>query len=385
MKRYCKQIDITNLNLIEYAIISCLKGKYFRHDTIELFYKNDPFKRNFNTIQDCLVYKDKDTISFIIENIAKNIQKELINKNLQFTLPKHDIRYDTSCHKWRDISIYTIKQQIYNYIAVLGLNDIFKRIGEYQCASIPNRGQAYGVKAIKHWIQNKQIIYVWKGDIKKCFPSIKREFIMNFLNKYVANSNLLWLINELLKTNDGLSIGSYLSQWLCNLYLSQLYHYISEECYFIQNNKRVSLVSHVLFYMDDILILGKNKKHLLILTKLIHLKLKTMGLCLKDNWRLWKITSINFIDIMGIKIYLKYTTIRSRVFLRIRRTLKKAKQILDKHQKLSLKLAHKFIAYWGLLKNTNSFRIIKKYNAERTLLFAKEIISYASRNICYST
>ena len=52
---------------------------------------------------------------------------------------------------------------------------------------------------------------------------------MGFLRKYVANEPLLWLIETLIRTfKQGLSIGSYLSQFLCNLYLSQVYHYMAE-------------------------------------------------------------------------------------------------------------------------------------------------------------
>ena len=64
----------------------------------------------------------------------------------------------------------------------------------------------------------------------------------------------------------GLSIGSYLSQYLCNLYMSILYHEIKENMCRTRKgkrgNKRVNLVRHCLIYMDDILLIGPRKRDL---------------------------------------------------------------------------------------------------------------------------
>ena len=53
---------------------------------------------------------------------------------------------------------------------------------------------------------------------------------MEFLRKYIKNEPLLNLIEKLIGTFEaGLSIGSYLSQYLCNVFLSQIYHEIAEK------------------------------------------------------------------------------------------------------------------------------------------------------------
>ena len=73
---------------------------------------------------------------------------------------------------------------------------------------------------------------------------------MEFLRKHIKNDILLWLIETIINTFDkGLSIGSYLSQFLCNLYLSQLYHEISH-MHKIRKSRRnktseyISLIKH---------------------------------------------------------------------------------------------------------------------------------------------
>ena len=102
-----------------------------------------------------------------------------------------------------------------------------------------------------------------KLDVKKCFESIDHEMLMNFLKRHVKNEKLLYLIQTLIDSFEkGLSIGSYLSQYLCNLYMSILYHHIMENLYKTRRGKRVSLVRHCLIYMDDILMTGSQKRDL---------------------------------------------------------------------------------------------------------------------------
>lgn len=63
-------------------------------------------------------------------------------------------------------------------------------------------------------MRNKNIRYAGQCDISKCYPSIDRYKLMEFLRKYIKNEPLLELIEMLIMTFDtGLSIGSYLSQY----------------------------------------------------------------------------------------------------------------------------------------------------------------------------
>ena len=140
---------------------------------------------------------------------------------------------------------------------------------------------------------------------------------MEFLRRRIKNDKLLWLIEEILKTfGQGLSIGSYLSQTLANLYLSELYHYIEEECYVIKTRRgitrRYKLCSHVLFYMDDIMATSGNKTHLKMLSKLIGQKLNEMCLMYKCEPEIYPLKNKHFIDMLGFKIYRNKTTIRKR-------------------------------------------------------------------------
>ena len=337
MKRKCKDIDITDTKFIEECIVKCLNKKdKNRKDIHELF----------------------DTYGNV-SNLASIISYEITTQNLILKPIWYKEKYDNSCKKLRVIGIQDIKQQIYDYIAVNALQPVLTRIGVHQYASIKGRGPIKGVKRIKKWLRNDNIKYACKLDIKKCYESINRTKLMMFLKRIVKNDLLLWLIETLINTFEkGLAIGSYLSQYLCNLYLSELYHNIYENMFRYRKKKtgkrkRINLVNKCLFYMDDILLLGTNAKDLNKAVEYIKEDANEMGLTIKPSWRTFKINT--FIDIMGYRIYKNRITIRRRVFIRIKRTAIRFR----KHK--TIKMARRLLSYNGQLKNSNSY-IFRKRN-----------------------
>ena len=362
MKRYCKGIDITDKDLIYTAVVDCLAGKKNRRDVKALMQRYET-----------------------VDAIVATMQEEIRARNLQLKPMWYSIKEDSSSGKIRQIGIQDIKQQLYDYVAVYALRPAFARIGEYQCAAIPGRGQIYGLKAIQKWLRNPGIKYACKLDIRRCYESIDRGLLMDFLHRHIKNDPLLWLVHTLIATFDrGLSIGSYLSQYLCNLYLSDLYHEIAENMYKLRGRKRgckrVNLVHHVLFYMDDILLLGTSAKDMNAAAKRVIAKAAAMGLEVKPDWRTFRIadekgSSGGFIDMMGFRFYRKYTTIRSRVFLRLRRAFLRARR----RRTICLRTAQRCIAYFGFVLHTSSFTIAHKYKMYKIIRIAKEVISRESK------
>lgn len=125
MKRLCKDVDITDIEFIKQCINKCLKNKSKKRRDIAKLYKS---------------YQSLD-------ELAIEIQQEIINRNLNFPPIWTKEIVDASSLKIRTIGIQNIKQQIYDYIAVTGLDELTKRIGMYQC-SYKGKGQVYGAKAI---------------------------------------------------------------------------------------------------------------------------------------------------------------------------------------------------------------------------------------------
>ena len=402
MKKYCKDVIISDRSLISRATYNCLADKYSRNDTMKLF--SDISGLHVNQVH-CIYFRyGKRALFWIVEAIIDIVRGEILSGELDLPPIFYREKRDSSSFKLRRIGIQNVKQQIYDYIAVEAIRPFLKRIGRYQCASIPGRGQIYGIRAIKRWLKNKHYSYIAKADIKKCYESIDREKLMRFLELHIKNDSILWLIRTLIYTfEQGLSIGSYLSQFLCNLYLSQLYHFIAEKTSKVRKHKRpnkygkmqstVRRVHKQLFYMDDLLLIGKSSKDLHKTMKIIIKYAKEkLGLTIKENWVILKSNVCvksedkHFVDMMGFRVYRWRVIIRRNVFKRIRRIYMRVGKRIKIHKHIPVSSAKRVISYFGQIKEMNSRYFNKKYNVHIILKKSKEVLKdYAKRVFCRKT
>lgn len=375
MKRLCKDVDITDRGLISKAVYACLSKKYKRNDVVKYLSQVSDIKQEYIR---CIYYRyGKKAMYPFTEIVISKIQNEIKSGNISFPEIWYREKVDGSSGKIRRIGIQNIKQQLYDYIAVEGLKPVLKRIGEYQYASIEGRGTVKGKEVISHWIRNRNMRYFVKLDVRKCFESIDQNEMMEYLRRLVKNEPPLDLIELLLRSFErGLSIGSYLSQYLCNLYMSILYHEIKERMYRTRRGKhgekRVNLVRYCLIYMDDILMIGSRKIDLEKAVKLTVQKASEMGLQIKPNYQVRQIDG-NCIDMLGFKIYRTHTEIRGRTFLRVRRSFRRARK------RLTEGVARKCLSYYGYLKHTNSRRFQRKWKVRRTIKKCKGVIRNESK------
>ena len=397
MKRYLSKFNLT-YNVVKDCIYDCLNGtttrcsRWSRRDTAYFiaeyiidFYK----KKGYAYIPSInlmakkvhkMAINERSKLFPVVDYIAKEMYLEIKEKRIKLYPIKYDERYDPLAKKIRKIGISTIKQQCYDYIAVDCLKEMFlAKIGRYQCASLKYRGQLYGKQAIETWIRTnpKKCKWIFKADVKKCYPSISHDVLKNYLKRDVKNDDLLYVTFSLIDTyEEGLCIGSYLSQFLANYFLSYAYHYVTEMLYSERRQKRQNLIHHALFYMDDIILLGSNKKHVkkasMMLEKFLNDKL---SLELKPTHQLFPLDS-RPIDMMGYKIYTYKTTVRKRIFHNANKVFSRNKG----KDKISLKDSYKIISYYGYFKYTNSRGYIKKVKLNKTLKIAKEVISNETKS-----
>ena len=88
-------------------------------------------------------------------------------------------------------------------------------------------------------MRDKRVRWAVQADVKKCYESIDRKKLMGFLRHVVKGSpRVLWLIETLIGTHrHGLNIGCKLSQDLVNIYLSVLYHQLTEQVAVVQKRR----------------------------------------------------------------------------------------------------------------------------------------------------
>lgn len=162
-------------------------------------------------------------------------------------------------------------------------------------------GAAYAVKkAMKNEEKTK---YCLKLDIKKFYPSIDHDVLKYILRKKFKDSDLLWLLDEIIDSAPGVPIGNYLSQYFANLYLTYFDHWIKEEL----------SVEDYFRYADDIVIFSSSKEFLhQVLFKIRQYLKDHLKLEVKGNYQVFLVSSRG-VDFVGYKFFHKYILLRKSI------------------------------------------------------------------------
>lgn len=210
-------------------------------------------------------------------------------------------------------------------------------------ASLKGRGIHLALKnirkALKHDKENT--LYCYKIDVKKFYPNINNEILYKKLKRKFKDKKLLNLLHIIIFSmgKKGLPIGSLLSQYLANYYLSSFDHYCKE----------VMKLKHYYRYMDDIVVLAKDKKQLHEINKHFHKVLeKYFDLRIKENWQIFSV-DIRGIDFIGYRLFRDKTILRKRIY-------KKARYVFSRGYK------HKALpSYYGWCKHANVKTFMNKH------------------------
>lgn len=360
MKTYCKHSRITEPAFVRDCIEKFLKGKRSRRDVNEFLSRQSD-----------------------LDSLSRQIADEIGRGEYRFAPIRYFRRVEPISGKIRIIGRESIRHQIYDYVCGTALMPLFRaKVGRWQTASIPGRGIADARRAIKRWVREPSSKVFVKLDVRKCYPSISREVLKRLLSRDVGDGQLLDLTFHLIDRyagDDGLNIGSYLSQWLANYYLSYAYHYCERHLSKERVNRRTGetatrrLVTHVLFYMDDILLVGRSKRDLTIAVKRIRAYLHdTLRLEIHPTWNI-KHVGVEPIDMVGFTFYPDHTGVRAGIFLRARRSFRRYAR-----NPRSLRLAYRCASYYGWLKNSDSIQYRRRNNVDHIVRRARNTVA-ASR------
>lgn len=300
-------------------------------------------------------------------NLCVDIYRQIKDRSLSFIPIRYYERTEPNNGKVRLIGVQSIKQQVCDYLIVHMLQDMLNaKLGYYQCASVPNKGQVFAMKHLSKWYDEGG--YFVKLDVRKCYPSIDQSVLLNFLKKHIGCEDLLYVCESILATYEGgLNIGSYFSQYMANLVLSIAYHHV-ETLYKVRRGVRKNLVTHQLWYMDDCIMFSKSKHDLAIAAKdverfmrdFLHLELKP-----------WKICKCGFDDLDMVGYVMRSNTVRLR-----KSTWRRARRAFSRYSRAPcLRRAFRLISYWGFLKWTDG-----AFNTNNSKLFieARKMISVRS-------
>lgn len=212
-------------------------------------------------------------------------------------------------------------------------------------SSIKGRGIHRGLKRLHKALKDvDNTKYCLKLDIKKFYPSINQNLLINCIERKFKDKNLLTLLKEIITSCDkGVPIGNYTSQYFANFFLTPMDHWIKEEL----------AVKHYFRYCDDIVVLGPSKQYLKLLLQNISEYLKSVGLELKTNWQVFPV-DVRSVDFLGFKSYHTHTLVRKYIKQNFKRKLVRN----DKSTVLG--------SYWGIFCHANCTNLWEKYTGVKT-------------------
>ena len=144
--------------------------------------------------------------------------------------------------------------------------------------------------------------YCYKIDIRKFYPSITHSILKEVVRERIKDPDLLWLLDDIIDSADGVPIGNYISQHLANLYLSELDHMAKEEW----------KVKYYYRYADDIAALSDSKEFLHDLhDKVVRYLHEHRRLELKPNYQIFPVEARG-IDYVGYVTRHSYCRARKR-------------------------------------------------------------------------
>ena len=339
---YEKICDIEN---IKTAILKASLGKRSNHRVLEVL----------------------DNIDFYAQEISELLYMEeyIPSPYIKKTILDGASQKERTIYKPRFYPDQIIHWALMNQIQPILMRGMYA----YSCGSVPKRGSSYGQKYLQKVLSDdrKNTKYCLKMDVKKFYPSINNEILKQKFRRIIKDGKCLCLIDNIIDSETGLPIGNYTSQWFSNFFLQDLDHFIKEKL----------RIKYYVRYVDDLVLLGGNKRKLHRAKREIDLFLKHESLEIKKNWQVFKV-SIRPIDFLGFRFYGYKTTLRRRNSLRIRRRMRK----ISKKPFLTHGDACSIIAYWGWLKRSNSRLYYMKYvKPYVNIKIARKAVSYyAKRN-----
>ncbi len=296
-------------------------------------------------------YREVKKINKNPEQYLLKIQEDLIS--LKFTTSPYKIMTKkTSNGKIRTISkLPYFPDRIVQHAIMNVLEPLwFKSLIRDTYAAIKGRGIHDGVRRVKKGLQDKENTkYCLKIDIRKYYPSINNETLKKVIRAKIKDKRLLFLLDDVIDSSEGVPIGNYLSQYFGNLYLSEFDHWVKES----------EKIKYYYRYCDDIVVLHSDKAYLGWLLKKMRIELMDKrSLNIKGNWQIFPVESRG-IDFLGYVFYHDYTLLRKSIKMKCRKKIAKIK----KHG-LSMKpiaVISSVMSYMGWMNYANCRNLYNEY------------------------
>lgn len=266
---------------------------------------------------------------------------------LQKTFKNSKYKIFTKREKGKERQIFKLPyfpDRIIHHAILQILEPIWKRVlirDTYQ--SIKGRGVHSCKERIEKVLHGQKNMYCLKIDVRKFYPSVDNIILKSIIRKKIKDHDVLWLLDEIIDSTQGIPIGNYLSQYFGNLYLAYFDHWIKEKM----------KVKHYFRYCDDIVVLHNNKDYLqYLLVKIEYYFEKNLKLTMKSNYQVFPVRNRR-VDFLGFRFDHQNTYLRKSIAKAFKKKILNIDKLVNRRSTI--------MSYWGWIKVTDSRRLWRKY------------------------
>lgn len=225
-------------------------------------------------------------------------------------------------------------------------------------ACVEGRGVTLALNKVRRQIKSNPQAYYLYIDIRKYYPSIDHEVIMSVLSRVIKCKKTLAMFRAIVNIHDkGIPIGSYVSQYIANLVLTPLDHYMKE----------VAGAKHYFRYMDDIVLLYNTKEECHKAHQQVIEFLSVYKLTLKKTTKVSPVSA--GIDFIGYRIFPTHTLLRKN----IKRNMQKRADYLIANNVSDEEFKRQFASYFGWAKHADTRNLLRKTLKHKFYLFEQDM------------
>ncbi len=287
------------------------------------------------------------------QNLEKNLfklNKELLEESYFLGDYRKFIIFEP---KKRIISALPFRDRVVQHAVCNLIGEIFEKsfiYDSYACRK--GKGTHKALDRLRSFLR-KEDFYVFKGDIKKYFFSVNHLILKRIIKRKIQDEKLLRLLDRIIDSGEGIPIGNLTSQLFANIYLNEL-------DYFVKHRLKAK---YYIRYMDDFIILDKDKKILQDYRKAIEEFLKTLKLELHPK-KVRIFPARLGIDFLGYVVFKDYTLVRKRTLKKAKKNIKKKIQQYNSEKIDFDKLMQSFNSWNAYLDKADSYRLKRRLKEE---------------------
>lgn len=247
-----------------------------------------------------------------LENELFRLQDQLVSKNFSPGPMRFFTIYDP---KMRRIAVAPFRDRVVHHAVVSVLIPVYERVFIYDSyATRKGKGTHRVIERAARFAGRWD--WCLKTDIEHFFDNVDHDILLKLLSRRIADQDILWLLERIARDSGvprGLPIGNMTSQFMANVYLDPLDHYLKDE---------LGCKGYIR-YMDDFVVFSDSRDHLKEILRAMKSFLgQRLGLRLKERGT-WINRCRMGLSFCGMRIYPRYIRVRAA---NRRRSLKKLEQ-----------------------------------------------------------